>query len=187
MSDDAPSGPPAEDRPSEPKKFSFEKRSDRPELFQDFDAWQEARRLAKRVYEATGGAFADANLRDELRRSAVAVMTQLAEGIERGGDRDFVAALISAKAAVGAVRSQLFVAQDQGGLTEEIAAEIQGRATSLTHMLGSQIGRLKRAETADFKKKPFGNRPGGFGPRKDYGGGPPKFGGKPNYGKPKPE
>ena len=199
MADDhAPESSPAGEAPLfEKKKFSFEKRTDRPELFQDFDAWQEARRLSKRLYEVTAGeAFAaDANLRDQLRRSVVLVMTHLAEGIERGGDREFGSALGLAKAAVGAVRSQLFVAADLGLLSDEVLAEVQGRATSLSHMIGSQLGRLKRAETSDFKKKPFGKKPGGFGPRKEgYGGGeggPPKFGkpkfGGPKFGRPKPE
>ncbi|QBQ55970.1 four helix bundle protein [Nitrosococcus wardiae] len=63
--------------------------------FEDLIAWQRARELSKRIYQITGkGAFArDYGLRDQIRRSAVSVMSNLAEGFERGSRLEFRASL----------------------------------------------------------------------------------------------
>jgi four helix bundle protein len=60
--------------------------------FEDLEVWQKSRELAKQVYAASGsGAMArDFVLRDQLRRAAVSVMANVAEGFERGGDREFL-------------------------------------------------------------------------------------------------
>ena len=82
--------------------------------FEDIEAWQGARALVKALYEVTGqGAFArDLALRDQLRRAAVSVMSNIAEGFERDGDREFRQFLTIAKASAGEVRSLLYVALD---------------------------------------------------------------------------
>ncbi len=58
--------------------------------FEDIEAWQGARALVKAIYDATGqGPFAhDYGLRDQIRRAAVSVMSNIAEGFERGSDKE---------------------------------------------------------------------------------------------------
>ena len=82
--------------------------------FEDIEAWQGARALVKALYEVTGqGAFArDLALRDQLRRAAVSAISNIAEGFERDGDREFRQFLTIAKASAGEVRSLLYVALD---------------------------------------------------------------------------
>ena len=158
------------------KKGIFDRKlADRPERFDDFTPWQEARRLTNRLYEITAKPEleADTNLRDELRRAAVAAMTHLAEGVEAAGEKEFLRGLSQGKSAAGAVRSLVFVGVDRGYFDEKEAIELQGRSTALGRMLASQIARLKRAETTDVKKK---DAKRSFGPSK----GPPRQGG---YGK----
>ena len=62
------------------------------ERFEQIEAWQEARRLTNAIYELTSeGKFArDFGLRDQIRRAAVSVMSNIAEGFERGGDKEFI-------------------------------------------------------------------------------------------------
>ena len=59
--------------------------------FEDFEAWQKARQLTNMLYGLTSnGLFArDFVLRDQVRRAAVSVMANIAEGYERGGDKEF--------------------------------------------------------------------------------------------------
>jgi hypothetical protein len=61
------------------------------ERFEDIAAWQGARSLVKAVYHATEqGAFArDYALRDQMRRAAVSIMSNIAEGFERNSDKEF--------------------------------------------------------------------------------------------------
>ena len=56
------------------------------EKFEDLVAWQKARELKKQIYEITKqGAFSkDYGLCDQIRRATVSVMSNLAEGFERG-------------------------------------------------------------------------------------------------------
>ena len=79
------------------------------EKFEQIEAWQEARRLTHALYELTSeGKFArDFGLKDQIRRAAVSVMSNIAEGFERGGDKEFIQFLSLAKGSAGEIRSQL--------------------------------------------------------------------------------
>ena len=88
--------------------------------FEDFDAWKVARTLVKKVYNLTlqDGFRRDFGLVDQIRRAAVSVMNNIAEGFERGSNRDFIRFLFIARGSAGEVRSLLYVALDQGYITE---------------------------------------------------------------------
>ena len=57
--------------------------------FEAIQAWQKARELTQRIYEASNkGLFArDYGLKDQIRRACVSTMSNIAEGYERGGTR----------------------------------------------------------------------------------------------------
>jgi len=84
--------------------------------FEEIEAWKKSRELVRAIYQATSlGAFStDYGLRDQIRRASVSIMSNIAEGFEREGTREFVQFLSMAKASAGEVRSQLYVALDQG-------------------------------------------------------------------------
>jgi four helix bundle protein len=83
--------------------------------FEDLEVWKEARRLTREIYRLTqDGKFSrDFGLREQIRRAAVSVMSNIAEGFERGGNQEFIQFLYVAKGSCGEVRSQLYVALDQ--------------------------------------------------------------------------
>ncbi len=89
--------------------------------FEEIEAWKTARELTISVYRLTGqGAFSkDFGLRDQIRRAAVSVMSNIAEGFESQTQAQFVRYLGHAKASAGEVRSQLYVAIDIKYLTKE--------------------------------------------------------------------
>ena len=86
------------------------------ERFEKMDVWQQARTIAKNVYVASRqGEFArDFGLRDQIQRAAVSIMSNIAEGFERGTNKEFIQFLFIAKGSAGEVRSQLYVAFDLG-------------------------------------------------------------------------
>ena len=88
--------------------------------FEDIDAWQKSRELTLRIYEMTQqGAFSkDYGLRDQIRRASVSVMSSIAEGFERVGNKEFYQFLAIAKGSAGEIRSQLYIAQDVGYLNK---------------------------------------------------------------------
>ena len=91
------------------------------ERFEDIVAWQKARVLAKDVYAAAKlGPFArDYGLRDQIQRASVSTMANIAEGFERGGDREFAQFLSNSKGSCGEVKSHLYVALDQDYISPE--------------------------------------------------------------------
>jgi four helix bundle protein len=86
------------------------------EKFEDIIAWQKARVLTKEIYTSTRvGLFAkDYGLKDQIQRASVSTMANIAEGFERGGDREFMQYLSTSKGSCGEVKSHLYVALDQG-------------------------------------------------------------------------
>jgi len=84
------------------------------ERFEDVGAWQTARALVQHIYNVTThGAFArDFGMRDQPQRAAVSIMSNIAEGFERGSSRKFRQFLYIAKASAAEVRSLLYVARD---------------------------------------------------------------------------
>jgi four helix bundle protein len=88
--------------------------------FEDLIAWQKARELTRAIYQVTQqGAFAkDFGLARQIQRVAVSIMSNIAEGFERRGRREFHQVLSTAKGSCAEVRSQLYVAFDIGYLVK---------------------------------------------------------------------
>src|ERR1044071_3180213 len=103
--------------------------------FEDLEIWKDARLLTKAVYRLTQDVkFAkDYALRDQIRRAAVSVMSNIAEGFERGGNQEFIQFLYVAKASCGEVRSQVYVALDQSYVA---SAEVDELTNSFKRLSG---------------------------------------------------
>src|SRR5215204_3302369 len=80
--------------------------------FEDLEAWKIARLICQDVYSASSKG--DFGLRNQICRSSVSVMSNIAEGFERDGDKEFINFLSIAKGSAGETRSLLYVALDQG-------------------------------------------------------------------------
>ena len=67
--------------------------------FEDLESWKRARKLTNVIYAATtAGSFKrDFGLKDQIRRASVSVLSNIAEGFERGGDKEFLQFLAVAK------------------------------------------------------------------------------------------
>jgi four helix bundle protein len=89
--------------------------------FEEIEAWKTARELTVLIYRLTDqGAFSrDFGLKDQIRRAAVSVMSNIAEGFESQTQPQFIRYLGHAKASAGEVRSQLYVALDIHYLSDE--------------------------------------------------------------------
>ena len=119
--------------------------------FEELDAWQRARLLCAAIYRmtATGGFSRDFGLRDQIRRAAVSVMSNLAEGFERGSLRDNYRFVCIAKASAAEVRSQLYVAQDVGYLDRTAFAELMTQAEEVSRLIGGYRASLQKRLDAE--------------------------------------
>ncbi len=106
------------------------------ERFEDVKSWQEGRELCQMVYRLTNlGKFSrDFGLRDQMRRAAISIISNIAEGFESQSDQAFIRYLYIAKASAGEVRAQAYVALDQGYISEEEFKTL--------YTLSAQISRL---------------------------------------------
>lgn len=113
--------------------------------FEDLEVWKEARVLTQRIYRLTQDArfSKDFGLRDQLRRAAVSVMSNIAEGFERGGNQEFLQFLYVAKGSCGEVRSQLYVAVYQGYIKQQEFEEIMNLSRRLSVMISNLVAHLK--------------------------------------------
>ncbi|HVF28280.1 MAG TPA: four helix bundle protein [Pyrinomonadaceae bacterium] len=116
------------------------------ERFEDFIAWQKARSLAAGVYEVTSeGRFArDFGLKDQIQRAAVSIMSNIAEGFERGRATEFHQFLSVAKASCAELRSQLYIALDAGYITEETFNNLMNQAIEVGQVIGGLRASVER-------------------------------------------
>ncbi len=116
------------------------------ERFEDFIAWQKARSLAAGVYGVTSeGKFArDFGLKDQIQRAAVSIMSNIAEGFERGRATEFHQFLSVAKASCAELRSQLYIALDAGYITEEAFNRLMNQAIEVGQVVGGLRASVER-------------------------------------------
>ena len=114
--------------------------------FEDLLAWQKARQLTKAVYLTTqAGPFArDFGLASQIQRAAVSIMSNIAEGFERGRTNEYHHFLCIAKASCAEVRCQLYVALDVGYIAQ---SEFQQLLTAM-----EEVGRILGGLCASIEK-----------------------------------
>lgn len=125
------------------------------ERFEDIEAWQLAREMTKAIYAISNdGAFArDFGLRDQIRRASVSIMSNIAEGFERGGDKEFFQFVSLAKGSSGEVRAQLYVALDAGYIDQQTFSQLSDIATQINRMLAGLMKYLRSSELKGSKYK----------------------------------
>jgi four helix bundle protein len=115
--------------------------------FEDIEAWKKARELNRAVYQCTKvGEFSrDYGLRDQIRRASVSVMSNIAEGFQRGGTTEFIHFLSIAKASAGEVESQLYIAFDQTYINKEQFDSLKALAGSTKRLIAGLMNYLRQS------------------------------------------
>ena len=122
----------SECEPKEVKKMSG---------FRDLVVWQRAKDLAVQVYKLTqGGPFGrDFGFRDQIRRAVVSVPSNIAEGDERGTNKEAVHFFYIAKGSLAELQTQIEIAREICYLDEKVFNELMEGCTTIGKMLGSLI------------------------------------------------
>ena len=114
--------------------------------FEDLDVWKESTSLAIDIYRISkdGELSKDFDFRDQIRRSAVSIASNVAEGKERETVAELIRFLYIAKGSAGELRTQIYIAQQIGYLEREKYDELNARAEKISGMIGNLIKTLKR-------------------------------------------
>jgi len=112
------------------------------EKFEDLICWQKAREMVKGIYKALKNC-SDYGFRDQIQRAAVSVLSNIAEGFERGTRQEFLNFLFIAKGSAGEVRAQLYVALDIGYLNIETFKYLNALAQECSRLIQSFAGKVK--------------------------------------------
>lgn len=115
------------------------------ESFEDLRVWQSGIELVKQIYLLTGDGELkrDFGLRDQLRRAAVSIPTNIAEGFERSSRKEYLLFLNIAKGSAGELRSLLRVALDVGYLEKSKHDELRESVVILSRSLSNQIKSIR--------------------------------------------
>ena len=121
--------------------------SRRARSFEDLHVFKEARKLVSRIYALTsdGVIRKDYGLVDQMRRAAVSILSNIAEGFERETDAEFIRSLYIAKGSCGELRAQAIVSFDQKHWSAEVFSEIENSCRRLSAGLSNLIRYLKRS------------------------------------------
>src|SRR6056297_754940 len=116
--------------------------------FEDIEAWQVARTLAGNVYKLTGKGHLsrDFGLRDQLQRSAVSIMANIAEGFGRRGRQEFIQFLRIARGSCSEVESHLYVALDAKLIAQADFERLKNAAEATGRKISGFISYLRKAE-----------------------------------------
>lgn len=125
------------------------------QCFEDLEIWQSAREFSKFIYEITCNEYFDKDYRfkSQIRSSAGSVMDNIAEGFERGGNKEFIQFLFIAKGSCGETRSQLYRALDCKYISKDNFDFGHKKASFLSKNIGGFIKYLKNSDIKGVKYK----------------------------------
>jgi four helix bundle protein len=123
--------------------------------FEDLVAWQKARLLRREVYRVTRQSHVarDFGFVSQIQRAAVSIMSNIAEGFERGGRPEFHQFLSTAKASCAEVRSLLFAAVDEGYVDQPTFERLNAQAEEVGRIIGGL--RASVARQRDAERRPI--------------------------------
>ncbi|MEK6781278.1 MAG: four helix bundle protein [Bacteroidota bacterium] len=121
--------------------------------FENLEVWQKAREFSQLIHETSNkGTFKkDFSLKDQINRSVGSIMDNIAEGFERGGNKEFIQFLSYSKGSSGEVRSQLYRALDKAHIEQLEFDFLKSKSIELSKQLSGFMSYLKTSEMRGVK------------------------------------
>jgi four helix bundle protein len=114
------------------------------ERFEDLEVWQASMALCSSVYQITNSEFfsRDFALRDQIRKSAISVPSNISEGFERDSKKQFLYFLVIAKGSCGELRTQVKIARMQNYIEDSVFTDMNEKCLSVSKQLKGFISYL---------------------------------------------
>jgi four helix bundle protein len=122
--------------------------------FEDLKVWQDSRQFVKTIYLLSDKkTFRDFSLRDQIRRSSLSVMSNIAEGFERISDNEHMQFLNYAKSSAAEVRSQLYTTIDLNYIDQATFDTLYQEVVSISRQLAGFMRYLNASKKSQPKVK----------------------------------
>lgn len=127
----------------------------RVEKFQDLEAWKLARKVTKKIYDVSKQEkfSRDFALCNQIRRVSISILSNIAEGFERNGDKEFLQFLSIGKASCAEVHAQLYVALDQEYVDQKQFDELSKDLEEIGRIIGGLMKYLQQSVLRGSKFK----------------------------------
>jgi four helix bundle protein len=121
--------------------------------FEDLEVWKISKEFTLDIYKITGKKEFnhDYSLRDQLRRASVSIISNIAEGYERNGNKEMVQFLIISKGSAGEIRAQLIIAFELNYLSQSEFEELKDKIFNISKQLSGFIKYIKQSELKGSK------------------------------------
>ena len=121
--------------------------------FEELECWRSGRRLKQTIYRFTRreNFRLDFALVSQIRRAAQSITSNIAEGFERGGNREFIQFLSQSKGSVGEVKDQLYTALDERYISQDDFDMAYELGEQTTRLIGGFMSYLRRTEKTGSK------------------------------------
>ena len=114
------------------------------ERFEDIEAWKEGRLLVVDVYKALSKTK-DFGFKDQIQRAAVSITSNIAEGFDRGSNKELIQFLTIARGSASEVRSQAHIALDLGYIDTNTFDMLSTRCMTVSNLINGFIRYLRNS------------------------------------------
>ena len=113
--------------------------------FEEIEVWKQSRSLVKEIYVITSQPMfsKDFSFKDQIRRSALSIPSNFAEGYERKSNKEFIRFLFIAKGSAGELRTQVHIAKDLNYIDDNIYNELINKSQEISKSLSGFIKYLQ--------------------------------------------
>lgn len=113
--------------------------------FEEILSWQKSKDLTISLYKLFK-TNKDYSFKDQIQRASVSIMNNIAEGFERGSNKDFIRFLYISRASCGEVRSMLYLAKDLNYISDEKFNELNKQCIEISKLIYGLIQKLYKSE-----------------------------------------
>jgi four helix bundle protein len=115
--------------------------------FEELDVWKNGKKFTVLIYKVTNSKTfsSDFSLRDLLRRASVSIISNIAEGFERNGNKEFIRFLKIAKGSAGEIRAQLYIAFELDYISNSEFKELYEEINLISKQLSALITYLRKS------------------------------------------
>ncbi|MGJ3244234.1 MAG: four helix bundle protein [Opitutales bacterium] len=116
------------------------------ETFEDLDSWQASRDVCKTVYHLTDRAELEQDwvLRDQMRRAAISIMSNIAEGFGRHSNKEFIQFLTVARGSAEELESQTYLLEDLYALSKDDLDPLFNRLGDTVRLINGLLRYLRQ-------------------------------------------